>query len=188
MNTMRFSPKIAADFCGILLMVIALAAPHLSAKPVSQPTLQDVLDAIAKLPPAWSQVLPSAQRFLLVMDGVAVLDKQTGLVWEQAPTHDFFPYLDGLSHCYNLRKGGRYGWHLPRIEQLMSLMNRFQLDGLPADHPFASPGGTFYLSSSTYEGNPGAAWVGDFYGGGTGPAGGSGIAWCVRGGPGMNPQ
>ena len=33
----------------------------------------------------WSQILPAATRFQLVMGGAAVLDRETGLVWEQSP-------------------------------------------------------------------------------------------------------
>ena len=35
--------------------------------------------------PSWDQVLPANERFVLAMGGAAVLDKETGLVWEQSP-------------------------------------------------------------------------------------------------------
>src|SRR5215470_9380827 len=38
------------------------------------------------IPPAWSQKLPAAQRFEVVLDGAAVLDHETGLVWEKSPS------------------------------------------------------------------------------------------------------
>lgn len=37
--------------------------------------------------PSWDQKLPAATRFVVLMDwnNEAVLDRETGLVWEQAP-------------------------------------------------------------------------------------------------------
>lgn len=37
------------------------------------------------IPPSWHKIIPAAQRFVLVMGGAAVLDKETGLVWEKVP-------------------------------------------------------------------------------------------------------
>ena len=36
--------------------------------------------------PTWHQILPAAQRFVMVMNNQAVLDRETGLVWEKSPT------------------------------------------------------------------------------------------------------
>lgn len=33
--------------------------------------------------PPWCQILPAAQRFVLVMNDDAVLDRETGLVWQR---------------------------------------------------------------------------------------------------------
>ncbi len=41
--------------------------------------------ATTQAQPSWDQDLPASERFVLVMGGAAVLDKNTGLVWEQSP-------------------------------------------------------------------------------------------------------
>jgi len=45
-----------------------------------QSALNGINNKVDRIPPAWSQTLPAAQRFMLVMGGAAVLDKETGLV------------------------------------------------------------------------------------------------------------
>jgi hypothetical protein len=67
----------AVAFVVVATLVFAAQAPSI--------TLQTVLDAFSRIPPTWSQTLPTADRFVLVMGGAGVLDKETGLVWEQSP-------------------------------------------------------------------------------------------------------
>ncbi len=48
----------------------------------------DVCDELAKInevTPTWSKKIPAAERFVLVLDDVAVLDGETGLGWKRAP-------------------------------------------------------------------------------------------------------
>lgn len=83
---------------------------------------------------AWSRTLPcetpeTCERFELVMGNAAVLDKETGLVWEQAPdttTHIWEDNVFGVDSdarrvCLHRGTGGRMGWRLPSIYELMSL-------------------------------------------------------------------
>ena len=119
-----------------------------SPNPLSPPILNEVLKKLDNIqgqldniPPAWSQKLPAEQRFVLVFDGEAVLDKETGLVWERFvnPTAVTFSWYDAFYICANLDLGGRKGWHLPSIEQLASLVDKSAPDGspqLPPGHPF----------------------------------------------------
>src|SRR5215203_5979222 len=81
----------AVAFVVVATLVLAAQAPSI--------TLQTVLDAFTRIPPTWSQTLPVAERFVLVMGGVAVLDKETGLVWEQAPVEPASTWINAHVLC-----------------------------------------------------------------------------------------
>jgi hypothetical protein len=48
--------------------------------------LKQVNEDDEDLPLSWSHDLPDDERFELVLDEAAVLDKETGLVWERSPS------------------------------------------------------------------------------------------------------
>lgn len=156
--------------------------------------------------PSWDQILPASTRFVVLsnwMDaaypsgGAAVLDRETGLVWERSPTHPSATWFDASTHCNQTVTGGRLGWRLPTIQEINSLNdpNVTTFPFLPAGHPFVLGAGalTFWsstLGTSTFD----EAWVGNFVIG-SNPrahvqtkAGISGGAWCVRGGAGSDVQ
>src|SRR3954447_19535318 len=92
--------------------------------------------------PSWDQTLPTNTRFVVLsnMDSKAVLDRETGLVWERAPG-TFFPFFgsqdnwrNALELCRQMSLGNRKGWRLPTIEELSSLVTA--AGTLPAGHPF----------------------------------------------------
>jgi hypothetical protein len=96
--------------------------------------------------PPWSQILPAAQRFVLVMGDVAVLDKETGLVWQRVANYSQ-DWNYSVYHCYDLNLGGRKGWRLPSVDELSSLVDPSQSNpALPLGHPFT----VVYASSSYY--------------------------------------
>jgi len=142
--------------------------------------------------PTWHQILPDAERFQLVMGGEAVLDKETGLVWEQSPTNATYTWENAINHCIPLELGGRKGWHLPTTEQLASLVDTSNFNpALPTGHPFdtdCASGGcvqsSTYWSATTYASYTGSAWFVDLYYGGVSNLSKAinGYAWCVRGG------
>lgn len=110
--------------------------------------------------PTWSQKLPASERFELVLDDEAVLDKETGLVWARDG------YLIGArnwqsatNYCYWVIIGGRKGWRLPTVEELESLVEYTQgVQGLPNGHPFTNVQSAYYWSSTTHEADSSMAY------------------------------
>lgn len=101
------------------------------------------------IPPSWHQILPGDKRFELVLNDEAVLDKETGLVWERSPSQESQYYSDWQGayyanyvpdYCANLMVGGRMGWSVPTAQQLASLVDTSTYFSgeptLPAGHPF----------------------------------------------------
>ena len=141
--------------------------------------------------PSWDQTLPAATRFidLTNMPG-AVLDRETGLVWEKTPSSIVFTWFNASFHCINLNTGDRTGWRLPAIPELLSLVDRSAPPPtLPSGHPFTVQS-SFYWSASTSASST-AIVRGVLLSNGQ-VAGGdrsdTGRAWCVRGGPGVDAQ
>ena len=112
------------------------------------------------LAPQWSQKLPATQRFDLVFGGEAVLDKETGLVWQRlvwgAPP--WWTWAGARTQCNVSLIGGRLGWHLPTVEQLTSLIDVSRADDeikLPVGHPFLNVQvgeSDWYWTASPYPG------------------------------------
>jgi hypothetical protein len=142
--------------------------------------------------------LPVSTRFIVLSNwgGAAVLDRETGLVWEQSPTMERFEWVGAQAHCIDLNAGGRTGWRLPAIQELMSLVDRSVSPGptLPSGHPFTNVGpsaGILFYWSATTDTSTGA-WAVNF------DLGFSNrfqfkelnnvFVWCVRGGPGVDAQ
>ena len=139
------------------------------------------------VPPAWYQKLPASERFQLVLDNAAVLDKETGLVWEASPDTTVRTWASAVYYAYNKNVGGRCGWRLPTIEELRSLVDPTQSNpALPSGHPFTNVQLYYYWSSTTDVGSASFAWFVDFYGGYVDVGGKSDgyYVWCVRGGHG----
>jgi hypothetical protein len=144
--------------------------------------------------PSWSQTLQGNWRFVVLinMNGEAVLDKETGLVWEKSPSTNGFNWVEAQAHCNQLATGGRLGWRLPTIQELASLINPSSLPGptLPTGHPFSNVQPSFYWSATTLAVNNDGAWVVQFINGSVGSFVKSDViySWCVRGGSGVDLQ
>jgi hypothetical protein len=155
------------------------------------------MKTLDEVPPTWSQKLPASERFELVLPIVeelggfkktvykAVLDKETGLVWEKSPDTTERVWAEACAHCYRKEVGGRKGWRLPTVEELASLVDTTNTSpALPTGHPFSNVQSAYYWSSTTYVDFTNAAW---YVGFGYGSVYGFDkdfdyYVWCVRGG------
>jgi hypothetical protein len=93
--------------------------------------------------PSWDQTLPSATRFIILsnFNSAAVLDRNTGLVWEKSPATVSATWGSARSSCANKNVGNQKGWRLPSVFELMSLVDAtVQSPGptLPLGHPFTN--------------------------------------------------
>lgn len=154
--------------------------------------------------PSWSQKLACAvgncPRFIELADwsSLAVLDRETGLVWEKFPSTLIFSWLTAQARCNNLNVGNRKGWRLPTLQELASLIDgdpaNTNIPRLPAGHPFigVQPSSSFgYWSATSTATLTGFAWrvaFGNNAGADVDDKAGLDFVWCVRGGQGVDPQ
>ena len=139
--------------------------------------------------PSWSQKLPAATRFVILTDwnSEAVLDRNTGLVWEKSPNATPQTWSSARFSCLNRTIGGQKGWRLPSIPELASLIDPSVASAgptLPPGHPFVGVLSVGYWSATTTAVDPTSAWNVLF---GIGGVGANSKAdddqvWCVRGG------
>ena len=57
------------------------------------------------------------------MNSEAVLDRETGLVWQRVPSMAGTTYQSPVRGCAHANTGGRYGWRMPTVEELASLLD-----------------------------------------------------------------
>ena len=144
--------------------------------------------------PSWDQTLPASTRFIVLTNfgSAAVLDRETGLVWEKSPILSSFIWSSAQFHCNRLTTGGRLGWRLPTLQELASLVDPSVLPGptLPSGHPFSNVQSSDYWSATSFAGGNAFAWAVRFNDGDVGlvDRGTLHAAWCVRGGQGVDPQ
>jgi hypothetical protein len=149
--------------------------------------------------PSWDQKLPVSSRFIVLANwnNEAVLDRETGLVWERSPLIQTHAWIYAMSSCINRTTGGRMGWRLPAANELLSLVDPsvpYPNLKLPVGHPFTNVQGTpgvvddYYWTSSENALAPefsiNYAMTVGFYDGGWGVAPmwpDARPVWCVRG-------
>jgi hypothetical protein len=69
---------------------------------------------------------PPQGRFVVLeaFSGNAVLDRSTNLIWELRPSEGSSPgWANAVRLCADRIYSGHFGWRLPKIEELMTLMN-----------------------------------------------------------------
>jgi hypothetical protein len=164
--------------------------------------------------PSWDQQLPASTRFIVLSNwidasfpsgGAAVLDRETGLVWERSPTSIQSDWYSANEYCIRLTTvGGRMGWRLPTVQELYSLFDPTAVNPptLPAGHPFTnihsqvdtpSSGSIDYWTATFETADPFVRVVSfdtpiGFQDISRNPTGTDGYHWCVRGGINTNPQ
>jgi Protein of unknown function (DUF1566) len=110
--------------------VIALAIGSLA----GNASAQTIANGPYYATPSWDQTLPAS------MNSEAVLDRETGLVWQRSPSSSQYGLAFTIYSCAAATIGGRQGWRLPRADELMSLgdptNNAAGPPHLPAGHPF----------------------------------------------------
>jgi hypothetical protein len=152
------------------------------------------LSPVSVLADTWGEPIntPGARFVVLTSyNNQAVLDHETGLVWEQSPSTTLRIWSAAQSDCNVKTVGNRKGWRLPTIQELASLVDpTVPSPGptLPAGHPFSNVQSTGYWSATATGAT--SAWVVDFFNGLVvfTDKSGSLFVWCVRGGQGVNPQ
>jgi hypothetical protein len=116
--------------------------------PRSRTTLLNAAVAILALlgssahakPPSWDKGIDGPARFQVLkpLANEAVLDRETGLVWERSVEDEpaSQPWRTWRALCLTRHTGGRLGWRLPHAHELQSLVDPATGD-LPAGHPFS---------------------------------------------------
>lgn len=147
-----------------------------------------------KYPPSWYQILPAEKRFVLVMNDEAVLDKETGLVWQRTLNIYKTDWQGAVDVAYGMGFGGRRGWRLPTVEELASLIDTSRRNpALPLGHPFIDVqygNSDYYWTATTRYSTPEVACIVTFDGGFCGSGNKTntyqGHICAVRGGYGYN--
>ena len=133
-------------------------------------------------PTSWYHVLPSddgdpvtgcnSTRFKCVMNNEAVLDKETGLVWTRAHINlggeEALDWNEALSACFKATVGGRMGWRLPTLGELLTLVLPYGTSSywLPDGHPFLDFEASYYWTSTPVDRVETQSWAGYFVPGG----------------------
>ena len=149
--------------------------------------------------PSWDQTIAcatpaSCPRFIVLsnFNSEAVLDRETGLVWERSPDGPFGIWNSARFYCSAAKVGNRMGWRLPTLHELSSLIDA-TVSFLPAGHPFSNVQAAEYWSVTTNVLNPEFGFQFEFFG--TNKALNAkrdlvekAYVWCVRGGQGADAQ
>jgi Protein of unknown function (DUF1566) len=136
------------------------------------------------------KALPAAQRFVILpaFNSEAVLDKESGLVWERSPQTTSARWTMARRTCMEKNVGGQKGWRLPSLQELTSLVDTSIAPPgptLPPGHPFLTVQSTVYWSATRVDEDARGSWAVHF-----GLGGGATFinwahsvpSWCVRDG------
>ena len=141
--------------------------------------------AILDAQPSFDLAVGARSRFIDVLNGEAVKDVTTGLIWERAPDLSHFVWTEAISYCEEKRLGGER-WRLPSVKELATLIDQDQKDpALPKDHPFSNIRSAIYWSSTPSQTDDIVAWHVSFFSGQvvTDQKSQTRRAWCVQNRP-----
>jgi hypothetical protein len=124
----------------------------------------------------------SEARFTLLLNGAAVKDNQTGLIWEQEPDREHDVWSRSVARCAAKEVGGQKGWRAPTVDELKTLIDSSQHDpALPAGHPFSNIKSEIYWTSTPDPKDDIVAWQISFFSGEpvTDQKSGTRRMWCL---------
>lgn len=123
-------------------------------------------------------------RFVPLLNGEAVKDTASGLVWEREPDYIFDVWDRSVSRCATKIVDGKPGWRAPSIDEIKTLVDLDQQDpSLPAGHPFRNIKSGIYWTSTAHPTDDIVAWQMSFFSGQpvTDQKSGMRRVWCVLG-------
>lgn len=174
----------------VLFLPAAVSAGSVGPSNPGEPTAK----SLDEIPRESNRENPVPERFELVLDGAAVRDKETGVVWEQSPDPTTRTWEDAVKHCESLELSSRKRWRLPTVGELLSLLDAAVIGSpkLPVAHPFDTNcrlGGcvqsSFYWSGTSWAENSARAWLVCFCNGSVirSDKSNDNHVWCVWGEP-----
>jgi len=152
--------------------------------------------------PSWDQTLgctttANCPRFVVLsnFNNEAVLDRETGLVWERTPNlSSSFPWRSAAEGCISAPIGGRMGWRVPTVSEMGSLFEGVLVrdvlsttlqTSLPGGHPFSLPSALPFWTATPSTLAAGSAWsFNTAFGPFEGLVNSFFSVWCVRSGVG----
>ena len=102
--------------------------------------------------PSWDQTLPDATRFVLLSNfaSQAVLDRNTGLTWQRQGIVAS-SFNAAIAICRESNAGGHYGWRVPAITELQTLMDNSNGVSSVPPAPFEVDGSYNYITTTLDE-------------------------------------
>ena len=98
-----------------------------------------------------SVAVAASERFAVMLNGEAVKDNKTGLIWEQSPDKEFDVWSASVARCPTKTVGGQKGWRAPTKDELVTLLDPDRNDpALPEGHPFANIRSDIFWSSTPH--------------------------------------
>ncbi len=108
-----------------------------------------------------------ANRFITLstINNLAVLDKESQVVWELTPDNTANTWFGARNTCVKKELGGKAGWRLPTIQELASLIDSTQNNpAIKSGNPFLNVSTDPYWSGTkaSLSGSSDNAWTLDF--------------------------